>query len=83
MENSVTNPQIAVKQTGPFNFQVEIVTHEGIKFINPNIQAHPHQLNQESILNNFKTQKNNWILDIDAEIIKENNDVIIVSGANL
>jgi hypothetical protein len=72
MEN-LDKYSISVNQIGMFNFCVEIISPDGLKFTNPTLQFDPNQLTKENLISNLidKRTRNNWILDIGGELITE------------
>lgn len=84
---NINDYKISFIQTGPNSFNAEVIEPSGTKFVNIGIRAHPSQINNESIFNNFNDKnafKQFWAIDIPVQIINEvqltGKEIIVYTG---
>ena len=76
----INNYKFEIKQVGPVNFEVTIISPENVKFINKQIRAHPSQINTQNLLAHLlnKSTRNSWAIDLrddDVKVIKEEKKI--------
>lgn len=60
--------QISFIQVGPFQFDLTVISPDGHKFTNKNVQVHPQQINNYVVYEHFKNKDNfrqHWALDVE------------------